>query len=83
MFKTLVELYSLLTHEQRRAFLRLQLLIIAMAIFEVLGVMSIGPFMGLVDPYLLGQVLRGLLSNAIRYSPAGGTITLALRDDPR
>jgi signal transduction histidine kinase len=31
-----------------------------------------------VDPFLLGHVLRGLIANAIRYSPDGGTITLRL-----
>jgi signal transduction histidine kinase len=34
-----------------------------------------------VDPFLVGQVVRGLLNNAIRYSPDGGTITLRLEVD--
>lgn len=32
----------------------------------------------LADPLRIGQVLRNLLSNAIKFSPAGGTIRLAL-----
>lgn len=48
MFQEVKELYSLLTHQQRRALLRLQVLVVLMAFAEVAGVFSIGPFMSLV-----------------------------------
>jgi signal transduction histidine kinase len=37
----------------------------------------------LVDHDKFGQVLVNLLSNAIKYSPNGGHITIAARDDPQ
>ncbi len=48
MFNDLRALYSLLTPAQRRRLLRLQGLIVLMALAEIAGVMSIGPFMAVV-----------------------------------
>ncbi|EWH01109.1 ABC transporter ATP-binding protein [Halomonas sp. BC04] len=48
MLSNLKDLYFLLTKEQRRRLLRLQVLIVIMAIAEVSGVVAIGPFMALV-----------------------------------
>ncbi|MBA2778681.1 ABC transporter ATP-binding protein [Billgrantia kenyensis] len=48
MLTSLLELYRLLTHEQRRKLLKLQILVVVMALLEILGVMSIGPFMAMV-----------------------------------
>nr|WP_298414794.1 ABC transporter ATP-binding protein [uncultured Halomonas sp.] len=48
MFKTVKELYSLLTPKQRRKLLRLQILVILMSFAEIAGVLSIGPFMAVV-----------------------------------
>lgn len=45
---------------------------------QLAAVVPATPVPALVDPFLLGQVLRGLLVNAIRYSPDGGTVTLGL-----
>jgi len=48
MFGQLKELYSLLTKEQRKKLLRLQVLVVLMSFAEIAGVVSIGPFMALV-----------------------------------
>lgn len=48
MLKQLAELYRLLTAEQRKKLIRLQLLVVLMAFAEIAGVASIGPFMALV-----------------------------------
>lgn len=48
MLKTLMELFRLLTPGQRKRFYRLQLLVVLMAFMELIGIASIGPFMGLV-----------------------------------
>ncbi|MFC2992177.1 ABC transporter ATP-binding protein [Halomonas tibetensis] len=48
MFTSLKELYSLLTTEQRKKLLRLQILVMLMSFAEIAGVISIGPFMALV-----------------------------------
>tara|TARA_R110002012_G_scaffold64971_4_gene170588 strand:+ start:6028 stop:7836 length:1809 start_codon:yes stop_codon:yes gene_type:complete len=48
MLTQLKELYFLLTTEQRRKLLRLQVLVVLMSIAEITGVVSIGPFMALV-----------------------------------
>ena len=49
MFSQLKELYSLLTNDQRKKLRRLQILVVLMAFAEIAGVVSIGPFMALVD----------------------------------
>lgn len=48
MFRFLKEFLSLLTREQRRRVLRLQFLVVLMAFTEVVGIVSIGPFMAIV-----------------------------------
>lgn len=48
MLKTLIELFKLLTPEQRKRFYSLQLLVVLMAFMELIGIASIGPFMALV-----------------------------------
>lgn len=48
MFSQLKELYSLLTKDQRKKLLRLQILVVLMSFAEIAGVVSIGPFMALV-----------------------------------
>ncbi|MBR2513429.1 MAG: ABC transporter ATP-binding protein [Halomonas sp.] len=48
MLKQLREFYSLLTQQQRRQLLRLQVLIIAMALAQIASVIAIGPFMAVV-----------------------------------
>lgn len=56
MYKSLKELFALLTREQRIKFYKLQVLVVLVAISELLGVASIAPFMAVV-----GDV--GLLDN--------------------
>lgn len=54
MYKTIKELFQLLTQQQRKRFYALQMLVILMAVMELLGIASIGPFMALVaDPKLI------------------------------
>lgn len=48
MLHNLKELYRLLTLEQRKKLLRLQILTVLMAFAEIAGVLSIGPFMAVV-----------------------------------
>ena len=48
MLHTLKEIYFLLTTDQRKKLLRLQVLVVLMAFAEIAGVVSIGPFMALV-----------------------------------
>lgn len=48
MFSSLKDLYALLTTEQRKRLLWLQMLVVFMAFAEVVGVVAIGPFMALV-----------------------------------
>lgn len=48
MIANLKALYLLLTAEQRRKLLRLQILVVMMAFAEIAGVVAIGPFMALV-----------------------------------
>lgn len=54
MLKQLKELYSLLTPEQRKKLLRLQILVVLMSFAEIASVVSIGPFMALVGD--MGQL---------------------------
>lgn len=67
MLKQLKELYSLLTEEQRKKLLRLQILVVLMAFAEIVGVVSIGPFMALVGDMdqLQGQ---GVMADIYRFS---------------
>jgi HlyD family secretion protein len=67
MLKQLKELYSLLTEEQRRKLLRLQILVVLMAFAEIAGVVSIGPFMALVGDMdqLQGE---GVIAEIYRFS---------------
>jgi signal transduction histidine kinase len=53
-------------------------LALAQAPLQVTAVLPASPLEAVVDPFLLGQALRALLANAVRYSPGGGTVTLAL-----
>lgn len=48
MFSRIKRLYSLLTNEQRKKLLRLQILVVLMAFAELAGVAAIGPFMAVV-----------------------------------
>ena len=48
MFKTIKQLFSLLSPEQVRQFYILQVLVVVMAFTELLGIASIAPFMALV-----------------------------------
>lgn len=48
MYKQVKELFSLLTENQRKRFYRLQVLVIVMSFFELIGIASIAPFMALV-----------------------------------
>lgn len=67
MFSVARELFSILSPLQRRQFYLLQLLVVLMAFAEIVGVMSIGPFMALVaDPAVLTQ--DNLLADAYVWS---------------
>ncbi|MBB3229556.1 ABC transporter ATP-binding protein [Halomonas stenophila] len=66
MLSQLKELYSLLTDEQRKKLLRLQVLVLLMSLAEIAGVVSIGPFMALVGDMsqlqgegMLAELYRG------------------------
>jgi len=67
MFKQLIELYSLLTSEQRKKLVRLQILVVLMACAELASVISIGPFMALVGDIdrLQGE---GIIASAYQLS---------------
>lgn len=70
MLKQLKELYTLLTREQRRKLLRLQVLVVLMSFAEIAGVAAIGPFMALV-----GDLSRlkgdGVIAQLYRFSELG------------
>lgn len=67
MFSQLKELYTLLTAEQRRRLLRLQVLVVLMSFAELAGVVSIGPFMALVGD--IGQLQgEGIMAEFYRAS---------------
>jgi ABC-type multidrug transport system fused ATPase/permease subunit len=62
MYQQLKKLYQLLTSEQRKKLMRLQILVVLMAFAEVGSVFAIGPFMALVaDMDLLKD--PGIISN--------------------
>jgi len=63
MFESIKELFSLLTPAQRKRFYLLQLLVILMAVFEIIGVASMAPFMALIGDMSLVKG-DGLLANA-------------------
>ena len=67
MLKQLKELYSLLTTQQRKRLLRLQLLVVLMAVVELGSVLSIGPFMALVGDMTILQ-RDGLVGDIYRIS---------------
>ena len=48
MLRLAKELFALLTVDQRRRYLSLQIIMVFMAFMELLGIASIGPFMALV-----------------------------------
>jgi ATP-binding cassette, subfamily B, bacterial PglK len=67
VFKSLKTLYRLLEPAQQHQLITLQVLVIIMSFAEVVGVMSIGPFMALVGN--LGQLQGdGLLAQAYRWT---------------
>ncbi|MDW5377014.1 ABC transporter ATP-binding protein [Halomonas sp. HP20-15] len=77
MIKSLAELYSLLTDEQRKKLLKLQILVTLMAFAEIVGVVSIGPFMALVGDMsrLQGE---GLIADIYRATGAGSPTSFLL-----
>ena len=42
-----------------------------------------GPVAAMVDPAIMIQVLENLISNAVKYSPAGGRVAVAPRSARR
>lgn len=77
MLRQLRELYSLLTPLQRKRLARLQLLVVLMSIVEILGVVSIAPFMAIV-----GDMSRlegnSAISTAYALSGAGDPVTFLI-----
>lgn len=53
MISKLIKLYFLITPKQRKTFVILQLLVVFMSVFEVVGIASIVPFMALVSDSLI------------------------------
>lgn len=54
MFKLITDVVALLSAKQRLEFIRLQILVLFMTLFEVIGVISISPFMAIIsDPSLI------------------------------
>lgn len=70
MFRTVMDLYRLLTPNQRRKLLRLQVLVILMSLAEIAGVVSIGPFMAVVGDMTLldGEGVLGRVYDASNFS---------------
>ncbi len=67
MYKTIKELFSLLTSKQRKQFMRLQILVVIMSFTTILGIASIAPFMALVgDTGLLER--DGVLAKIYEWS---------------
>lgn len=74
MFNDLRALYALLTPTQRARLLRLQVLIVVMALAEIAAVLSIGPFMAVVGD--MGQLQgEGWLATAYQVSGASSPRT--------
>ncbi len=67
MFKLIKELFSLLTPIQRLKFWKLQFLVTLMAILEVIGIASVGPFMAIVSDGSLIET-NSLLKQLYQYS---------------
>ncbi|WBA13979.1 ABC transporter ATP-binding protein [Salinivibrio proteolyticus] len=67
MLKLIKELFYLLTPQQRKRFYLLQILVLAMAMLEVVGIASIGPFMALVGDISLIEK-NDFLSSFYAYS---------------
>ncbi|MCL7939454.1 ABC transporter ATP-binding protein/permease [Halomonas sp. ATCH28] len=67
MLSQLKELYYLLTAEQRKKLLRLQILVVLMSFAEIAGVVSIGPFMALVGDMSQLQG-KGMMADLYRAS---------------
>ena len=68
MLSSIKELFSLLTHEQRRHFYTLQFMVIIMAFAEIAGIASIGPFMALIGDI---SILEGDNKLAAIYQKSG------------
>lgn len=62
MFRSIGHLYSILNENQKNRILRLQFLVISMAIFELVAISSIAPFMALVGDISLVES-DGIISN--------------------
>lgn len=62
MIKLIKELYKMLTPSQKKSLYLLQIMIVFMAIFEVIGIASIGPFMAVVGDNTLIQSNAKLLA---------------------
>ncbi|GKT11857.1 MAG: ATP-binding cassette, subfamily B, bacterial PglK [Thiomicrorhabdus sp.] len=70
MLKLIKELFSLLTPQQRKRFYFLQFLVVIMALIEMVGIASIGPFMALVGD--IGLIERNEVFSQL-YSISGLT----------
>lgn len=66
MFSSILQLYTLLTPEQKRSLLRLQFLVLCMCFAEVASVMAIGPFMALVGD--TAKLQYGVLGQLYQWS---------------
>lgn len=67
MLKSIKELFNLLTFSQKKFFFKLQILVVFMSLVEVLGVVSIGPFMALIGNFELLEG-TGVLATLYQYS---------------
>jgi signal transduction histidine kinase len=54
---------------------------IAMASKEIVFANTVGPHVVLADSYTLATVLRNLVSNAIKFTPRGGAITISSQEN--
>lgn len=68
MLKLIKELFSLLSREQKEKLITLQILVVLMAIAEVVGVASIGPFMAMIGDI---ELLAGKNYLATLYQASG------------